>query len=123
MSFLAINQIIGGLVSLLCSVTGVIYIKSKAEVNMQTFWDRCTCETHVAHGIYILIQKSTFVFGLSFPGPTGLLILTIINQAAMLSFLLHFIAFAVVKVEPHPRWKATRWRLFSVLALRNHATL
>jgi hypothetical protein len=74
---------------------------------MQTFWNRSTSEAHVAHRLYILIQKLTFVSGLSFPetlSPTGLCILTVINQAAMLSFLLHFIAFAVIKVEPCSRF-------------------
>jgi hypothetical protein len=109
-SLLSVSQIIGGLVALMCDITAVIYIKNKAEGNMQTFWDRSTSEAHVAHGLYILIQKSTFVVGLSvtrpveFTSPDGLLILTIINQAAMLSFLLHFIAFAVIKVEPCSRF-------------------
>jgi hypothetical protein len=108
-SLLAVSQISGVLVGLMCDITAVIYIKSKAEGNMQTFWDRSTSDLHVAHGLYMLIQKSTFVVGLSVPrpvqftSPTGLLILTIINQAAMLSFLLHFIAFAVIKVEPCSR--------------------
>jgi hypothetical protein len=96
---LAVSQIIGAVVALSCAVIGVIYIKSKSE-GMQTFYDRAAVEFDLAYGLHLIIQKSTFVYGALFPGTLGsnlVLILSVINQAAMLSFCLHFISFSVIK--------------------------
>jgi hypothetical protein len=96
---IAVAQIIGGLVALSVSVITIIYIKRKSE-GMQTFFDRAGIELNVAYGLYIIVQKPTFVYGELYPGTLGstaVLILTILNQSVMLLFGLHFISLSVIK--------------------------